>query len=30
MLPDFRDTTIGFRCAKTVWEGQKAGAEKSS
>jgi formylglycine-generating enzyme required for sulfatase activity len=30
MIPDFRDTTIGFRCAKTVQEGQKTGTEKSS
>ena len=28
MVPDFRDTTIGFRCAKNVPEGPMAGAKK--
>lgn len=29
MVPDFRDTTIGFRCAKSVQERPSAGAEKT-
>jgi formylglycine-generating enzyme required for sulfatase activity len=29
MVPDFRDTTIGFRCAKSAQERQNAGAEKT-
>ena len=29
IVPDFRDTTIGFRCAKSVQERQNAGAEKA-
>lgn len=29
MVPDFRDTTIGFRCAKSVQERQNGGVEKS-
>lgn len=29
MVPDFRDTTIGFRCAKSAPEGQKSSAEKA-
>ena len=29
MVPDFRDTTIGFRCAKSVPERQNSGAEKT-
>ncbi len=28
MIPDFRDTTIGFRCARTALEGQKNGTPK--
>jgi len=28
MVPDFRDTTIGFRCAKSVLEESKSRAEK--
>ena len=28
MIPDFRDTTIGFRCAQSVQDGKTEGAEK--
>jgi len=30
MVPDFRDTTIGFRCAKAATEGPKSGAAKTT
>lgn len=30
MVPDFRDTTIGFRCAKVATAGQKPGAAKTT
>ena len=29
MIPDFRDTTIGFRCAKSATEGALTGPQKS-
>ena len=29
MIPDFRDTTIGFRCAKSAQNGNTEGAQKS-